>query len=103
LAVSSVSSIPARAGFEVGVDEVERDDVAERRMARVVKGNHRLRKRKPLVPALCHTLCARDLDDGRAHVASYFARYLPKKASTFAPAIHGLLGRSLWMAASSTA
>ncbi len=33
----------ARAGVEGRVDEVERDDVAQRRMARVVIGDHRLR------------------------------------------------------------
>src|SRR5271168_3958944 len=33
----------ARTNVEVRVDEVERDDVAERSMARVVIGNHRLR------------------------------------------------------------
>src|SRR6202140_1538328 len=84
LAVSSVSSIPARApGFEGNVDEVERDDVAQRRMARVVIGNHRLREREPFVPTLCHALRTRDLDDGRAQVrAPYFARCLPKKANT---------------------
>src|SRR6266567_2025291 len=71
------------AWFEAGVDEVERDDVAQRRMARVVIGNHRLRERKPFVPALCHALCTCDLDNGRAHVrTSYFARCLPKKANT---------------------
>jgi L-alanine-DL-glutamate epimerase-like enolase superfamily enzyme len=32
-----------RTGVEVRVDEVERDDVAQGRMARVVIGNHRLR------------------------------------------------------------
>src|SRR5207302_11315206 len=70
-------------GFEGNVDEVERDDVAQRRMARVVIGNHRLREREPFVPALCHALCPYDLDYGRAHVrASYFARCLPKKANT---------------------
>ena len=36
-----------RPGFEGKVDEVERDDVAQRRMARVVIGNHRLREREP--------------------------------------------------------
>ena len=70
-------------GFEGNVDEVERDDVAQRRMARVVIGNHRPREREPFVPALCHALCPCDLDNGRAHVrASYFARCLPKKANT---------------------
>src|SRR6266403_2669975 len=72
-----------RPGFEIRVDEVERDDVAERRMARMVIGNHRLRKREPFVAALCHALRARNLDNGCAHVrASYFARCLPKKANT---------------------
>ncbi len=33
----------ARPGIESGVDEVERDDVAQRRVARVVIGHHRLR------------------------------------------------------------
>src|SRR5438034_8768960 len=33
-----------RPGLEAGVDEVERDDVAQRRMARMVIGNHRLRE-----------------------------------------------------------
>src|SRR5258705_2366477 len=72
-----------RPGFEARVDEVECDDVAQWRMARVVVGNDRLREREPFVPALCHALCTRDLDNGRAHVrASYFARCLPKKANT---------------------
>src|SRR5580704_18038651 len=73
-----------RPGFETAVDEVERDDVAQRRMAGVVIGDHRLRKREPFVAALGHALGAGDLDDGGAHVwASYFfARCLPKKANT---------------------
>src|ERR1700720_4981157 len=41
-----------RPGFEVRVDEVERDDVTQRRMARVVIGDHGLRQREPLVPPL---------------------------------------------------
>src|SRR5712671_1598045 len=72
-----------RPGFEVGVDEVERDDVAQRRMAGVVIGNHRQREREPFVPAFCHALCTCDLDNGGTHVrVSYFARCLPKKANT---------------------
>src|SRR5260370_6286184 len=46
-----------RTGFESRVDEVERDDIAQRRMARMVICNHRLREREPFVPALCHALC----------------------------------------------
>src|SRR6266853_3441213 len=57
-----------RPGFEARVDEVERDDVAQRRMARVVICNHRLREREPFVPVLCYALCTGDLDNGRAHV-----------------------------------
>src|SRR4029077_1332726 len=72
----------ARAGLEIGVEEVERDDVAQRRVARVVIGYHALCERKPFVPALGHALGACDLDDGRAHIASYLPRCLPKKAST---------------------
>src|SRR5471032_435050 len=74
----------ARAGIEGSVDEVERDDIAQRRMARVVIGHHRLREREPFVPTLGHALGAGDLDDGGAHVwPSYFlARCLPKKANT---------------------
>ena len=30
----------ARPGIEPGVDEIERDDIAQRRMARVVVGHH---------------------------------------------------------------
>src|SRR4249920_3047390 len=73
-----------RPRFEAGVDEVERNDVAQRRMARVVVGNPRLREREPVIAALGHALGAGDLDDGGAHVrASYFfARCLPKKANT---------------------
>src|SRR5262249_52864667 len=73
-----------RSGLEAQVDEVERDDVAERRVARVVVGNHRLREREPVVAALGHALGTGDLDDGRAHARSsyFFARCLPKKAST---------------------
>src|SRR5271168_3389578 len=54
----------ARAGFEAGVDEVERDDVRQGRMTRVVIGDYRLCQRKPFVPALCHALCVNDLDNG---------------------------------------
>src|SRR5262249_30682454 len=73
----------ARSRFEGGIDEVERDDIAQWRMARMVIGNHRAREREPFVPAFGHALCARNLDDGRAHVRTpYFARCLPKKAST---------------------
>src|SRR5882757_10786513 len=72
-----------RPGFESRVDEVERDDIAQRRMARMVICNHRLREREPFVPALCHALCTGDLDNGRAHVrASYLAKCLPKKVNT---------------------
>src|SRR6478672_8741270 len=63
-----------RPGFEANIDEVECDDVAQWRMARVVIGNHRLRERKPFVPALCHALCTRDLDNGRAHVRASYCR-----------------------------
>src|SRR4051794_3881871 len=52
----------SRAGLEASIDEVESDDVAQWRMTRVVIGNHRMRKRKPLVAALRHTLCGGDLD-----------------------------------------
>src|SRR4029079_13808898 len=70
-----------RTGVELRVEEVERDDIAQRRMARVVIRDHRLRQREPCVPALRHAFRAYDLDDRRAHVAtSYFARYLPKNA-----------------------
>ena len=41
-----------RTRFEGNVDEVERDDVAQRRMACVVIRNHRLREREPFVPPL---------------------------------------------------
>src|SRR2546421_12164954 len=58
-----------RPHFEVRVDEVERDDVAQRRVTRVVVGNHGQRERKPFVPALCHALGRRDLDDGGTHVS----------------------------------
>src|SRR5262249_32259169 len=60
----------ACAGLEARIDEVERDDVAERRMARVVIGDHRLREREPFVATLGHALGAHNLDDGRAHVRS---------------------------------
>src|SRR5262245_15944572 len=43
-----------RARIERGVDEVERDDVAERRMPRVVIGDHGVREEEPLVAALAH-------------------------------------------------
>ena len=72
----------ARPGLKRSVDEVERDHVAERRMTRMVVGDHRMRERKPLVAALGHAFRRRDLDDGRAHIsASYFARCLPRKAN----------------------
>src|SRR5712671_1963599 len=72
-----------RPGFESRVDEVERDDIAQRRMARMVICNHRLREREPFVPALGHALCTGDLDNGRAHVrASYLAKCLPKNVNT---------------------
>src|SRR5262245_7611850 len=45
-----------RPGFEAHVDEVERDDVAERRMARVVIGDDRMREREPFVAALGHAV-----------------------------------------------
>src|SRR5439155_7096109 len=57
-----------RTGIKVHVDEVERDDIAELRMARVVISNYRLPKSEPFGPALCHTLCARALDDACAYV-----------------------------------
>src|SRR5262249_4437115 len=56
-----------RARIEGRVDEVERDDVAQRGMACMVVSNHRLRQREPLVPALSHAFSAEGLDDGRAH------------------------------------
>src|SRR6266704_2306404 len=60
----------ARAGFEIRVDEVERDDVAERRMACVVIGNDRVRKREPYRAALGHAVCGYDLDNRCAHVGA---------------------------------
>jgi len=45
-----------RPGFEARVDEVECDDVAQRRMACVVICNHRLREWEPFVPALCRRI-----------------------------------------------
>src|SRR5882672_2867979 len=82
-----------RPGFEVGVDEVERDDVAQRRMAGVVIGNHRLREREPFVPAFCHALCTCDLNNGRAHVRGLLLRQMvAEEGEHLAPAIHCLLG-----------
>src|ERR1700677_3374707 len=73
----------ARAGFEAGVDEVERDDVGQGGVTRVVIGDHRPCQRKPLVAPVRHALYIDDLDDGGAHGrVSYFARCLPKKPRT---------------------
>src|SRR5215471_10369143 len=82
-------------GIEAGVEEVERDDVAQRSMACVVVGNDCLRQRKPFVAALGHTLGAGDLDDGGAHRGTptspdaYFLRCWPKNAKTLLqPSMH---------------
>src|SRR5947209_6897714 len=82
----------ARAGLKLRVDEVERNDVPERCMARVVVGDNCGRERKPLVAALGHAFRARDLDDGRAHVRLLFMAHGPvgKPVSTF-PDTRGLL------------
>jgi hypothetical protein len=63
LAVSSVSSIPGSGpGLERRVDEIERDDVAQRRVTSVIVGYDGVRQWEPLVASLRHAFCTRDLD-----------------------------------------
>src|SRR5215203_6209622 len=82
-----------RPGVKASVDKVERDDIAQRRMARVVISNHRLGEREPFGPALCHALCTCDLDDGRTHASALLLRQmLGEEGEDLAPAIHRLLG-----------
>src|SRR5262245_2450188 len=73
----------ARPWVEAAIDEVERDDVGQGCVARMIVGDHRPRKRKPFIAALGHAVRTDDLDNRRAHVrSSYFARCFPKKLNT---------------------
>src|SRR5262245_5864009 len=73
----------ARPWVKSGVDEVERDNVGQRCMARMVIGDYRPRERKPFIAALGNAIRTDDLDNRRAHVrSSYFARCFPKKLNT---------------------
>lgn len=58
----------ARAGRHAVVDEVERDDVSEQGVARVVIGDGGVRQLEPFVLALGHAFGSDDLDDRCAHV-----------------------------------
>src|SRR3954452_1009928 len=86
-----------RPGVKASVDKVERNDIAQRRMARVVISNHRLGEREPFFPALCHALCTCDLDNGRTHASALLLRQmLAEEGEDLAPAIHCLLGSVKW-------